>query len=259
LIKKQLIKGVTIQAVTPDLKIKTMHRFLFYFVFIIFLGTSHVVGEEKNEPSSTSDMNASANQDQSKNEQSESSKSSIYLQFNTSGLYSSLTDWKLNNRLRDGSIPSTQSFILGSEIGCVINKYVQVGVGYEFFFTTKVTTQQASGNQINSTFFYGLMKAELPLESVPDLSLFVDLDIGSVTATEVLENYQGLDFNSTGSTMGYRIMFGAQYFMIDNWSIMAGGGYLFGKVNRDGKPWPNYSLDLSGFVLRFAVNYHFPL
>ncbi len=57
-------------------------------------------------------------------------------------------------------------------------------------------------------------------------------------------------------------MLGAQYFMTDNWSIMAGGGYLFGKVNKvtvDGQTWPNYSLDLSGFLMRFAVNYHIPL
>jgi opacity protein-like surface antigen len=102
----------------------------------------------------------------------------------------------------------------------------------------------------------------MPLESVANLSLFIGIDIGSVTATEVLENYGGLDFNRAGSTTGYRVMLGAQYFLIDNWSIMAGGGYLFGKISRvtvDGQIWPNYSLDLSGFIIKFAVNYHFPL
>jgi opacity protein-like surface antigen len=102
----------------------------------------------------------------------------------------------------------------------------------------------------------------MPLESVTNLSLFIGLDIGSVTATEVLENYYGLDFNRAGSTTGYRVMLGAQYFLIDNWSIMAGGGYLLGKVNNvtvDGRIMPNYSLDLSGFTIKFAVNYHFPL
>jgi long-subunit fatty acid transport protein len=173
-----------------------------------------------------------------------------------------LTDWKNQNLQLDGTSPSTKSFIFGAECGCVINKYVQVGFGYEYFFTTKVSTQEATGDQINSTFFYGSIRAEMPLESVPDLSLFAGLDIGSITATEVLENYSGLDFNRAGLITGYRVMLGAQYFLIDSWSIMAGGGYLFGKVNKvtvDGQTWPNYSLDLSGFVLRFAVNYHFQL
>jgi opacity protein-like surface antigen len=239
-----------------------MHRFPFYLVFIIFLGTSHVVGKEKNESSSIVEMNTPAIQDQSKNEQSESSMSSIYLQFNISGLYSWLTDWKNQNLQTNGTSPSTKSIIFGGECGYIINKYVQIGFGYEYFFTTKVATQLATGDQINSTFFYGSLKAEMPLESVTNLSLFIGLDIGSVTATEVLENYGGLDFNRAGSSTGYRVMLGAQYFLIDNWSIMAGGGYLLGKVNNvtvDGRIMPNYSLDLSGFTIKFAVNYHFPL
>jgi opacity protein-like surface antigen len=239
-----------------------MNRFLFYLILVIFLGTLHVVGEEKNQPSSTGEMNALAIQDQAKIEQFESSQSSIYLQFNISGLYSWLKDWKTQNLKLDGTSPSTLSMIFGTECGWVVNKYVQVGFGYEYFFTTKVETQHAAGDQINSTFFYGSMKAELPLESVPDLSLFLSLDIGSLSVSEALENYGGLDFNRTGSTTGYRVMVGAQYFLIDDWSIIAGGGYLFGNVNTvsvNGQTWPNYSLDLSGVVLKFGVNYHIPL
>jgi opacity protein-like surface antigen len=243
-----------------------MHRFLFYLAPIILFVISYAIGEEREEqsslPSSISGMNALAIQNQLQNEQVESSRSSIYLQFNISGLYSWLTDWKNQNLQTDGTSPSTKSFIFGGECGYIINKYIQVGFGYEYFFTTKVATRLAVGDQINSTFFYGSLKAEMPLESVANLSLFIGIDIGSVTATEVLENYGGLDFNRAGSTTGYRVMLGAQYFLIDNWSIMAGGGYLFGKISRvtvDGQIWPNYSLDLSGFIIKFAVNYHFPL
>jgi hypothetical protein len=251
-------------------KIKIMRRFLFYMAPIILFGISHAVGEERNKllslPSSAEEINATTIQDQSQKEQHESSKSSLYLQLNMSGLFSLLTDWKNQNLLPDGTNPATMSTIFGAECGCVINKYVQIGVGYEFFFTTKVATQLASGDQINSTFFYGSIKVEMPLESISDLSLFTDLDIGSIKATEVLENYGGLDFNRTGSTTGYRVMLGAQYFMIDNWSIMAEAGYLFGKVNNvtangqavAGQVWPNYTLDLSGFIIKFAVNYHIP-
>jgi opacity protein-like surface antigen len=90
------------------------------------------------------------------------------------------------------------------------------------------------------------------------------MDIGSIAATEVMENYyySGRNFNRIGTTTAYRLMIGAQYYIIDNWSIMVGTGYLFSKVNKvtiDGQIWPNFSLDLSGFTLRFAVNYHFPL
>ena len=186
---------------------------------------------------------------------------------NTSGLFSLLKDWKNQNLLPDGTNPATLSTIFGAEFGYVVNKYVQLGIGYELFFTTKVTTQLASGDQINSTFFYGSIRAKMPLESVSDLSLFAGLDIGSMKVTEVLENYDGLDFDRSGSTTGYRVMLGAQYFLIDHWSIMASGGYLFGKVSKVttsgqavvSQVWPNYSLDLSGFIIRFAVNYHIPL
>ena len=240
-----------------------MHRFFFFFIPIVLFGISYAHSEKRDDPSSHCGLNASVIQDQPPTEQFESSKSSLYFQFNISGLYSSLTDWKNQYIQIGGTSPSTSSMIFGAECGWVINKYVQVGFGYEYFFTTNVSTQQVTGDQINSTFFYGSMKGEMPLESVPNLNLFADLDIGSITATEIFKNYPSYgDLNRTGSTTGYRLMIGAQYFLIDNWSIMAGGGYLFGKVNKitvDGQTWPNYSLDLSGITLRFAVNYHIPL
>lgn len=243
-----------------------MHRFLFFLAPIVLFGISYAVGQESKEQSlyalSTGDMSALTIQDQSQNKQPENSRSSIYIQFNISGLYSWLKDWK-NQDLQLGTTPSTMSMIFGAECGWIINKYFQLGFGYEYFFTTKISTQQITGDQINSTFFYGSLKAEMPLESVPDLSLFIGLDIGSVTATEVFENYPSYgDLSRTGSTTGYRVMLGTQYFLIDNWSIMAEGGYLFGKISKvtvDGQIWPNYSLDLSGLIIRFAVNYHIPL
>ena len=248
-------------------KIKTKHRFLYYLTPLIFLGTAFAEDNDPKEifvdPMHSNYISTDSIPTLSQNERPEDSKRSIYLQFNISGIYSWLKDWKTQNLQPDGTSPSTLSMIFGAECGYVMNKYVQVGFGYEYFFTTKVATQQATGDQISSTFFYGSIKGEMPLESIPDLSLFVDLDIGSISATEVLENYSSYgNLNRTGSTTGYRVMLGAQYFLIDNWSVMAGGGYLLGKVNKvtaDGQTWPNYSLDLSGFALRFAVNYHFPL
>ena len=248
-----------------------MRRSLSCLILTILLGISYSQGGEPKkisfDQSFAGTISTRVYQDQSQNGQPESSKPSLYIQGSTSGLYSLLTDWKNQNLQTDGSSPSTKSFVFGAECGFVINKYIQVGFGYEYFFTTKVATLQATGDQINSTFFYATVKVELPLESISELSLFIDLDIGSITATEVLENYGGLDFNRAGSTTGYRTMLGAQYFLIDNWSIMAGGGYLFGKVTQVnatgqaivGHVWPNYSLDLSGFMVKFAVNYHIPL
>jgi hypothetical protein len=236
-----------------------MQRFFYSFIPIILFGVSHAVGQERAErlshPSSTL-------QNQSQNEQAESSMSSLYLQFNTSGLYPSLTDWKNQLHLSDGTHPSGTNIIFGAEAGWVINTYIQAGIGYEVFFTTKVSTNEATGDQINSTFFYGSLRGSAPLEAVQDLSLFGSIDVGSLSTTEVMENYYGQNYNKTGSTTAYRLMLGAQYFMIDHWSIMAGTGYFSGNVKNvtvDGQPWPNFTLDLSGFILRFAVNYHFPL
>lgn len=78
-----------------------------------------------------------------------------------------------------------------------------------------------------------------------------------------MENYILHNYERTGRTIAYRLNIGAQYYLLDNWSIMVGAGYLFGKVDEitanNGQTWPNFALDLSGFMLRFAVNYHFPL
>jgi opacity protein-like surface antigen len=236
-----------------------MQQFLLYLIPITLFGTTYAMGEEKKlhlfYPSSTL-------QDQSPNEQIESSKGSLYLQFNTSGLYPSLTDWKNQLHLSDGTHPSGTNIVFGAEAGWIINRYIQAAIGYEFFFTTKVSTIETTGDQISSTFFYGSLRGSIPLESVQNLSLFGGIDIGSLSVTEAMENYIIQNFNKTGSTTAFRFMFGAQYFMTDNWSIMAGTGYFLGNVKNvtaEGQPWPNFTLDMSGFLLRFAVNYHFQL
>jgi hypothetical protein len=198
----------------------------------------------------------------SENEQSHSFKSSLYLQFNTSGLYPSLTDWRNQLHMPDGTHPSGTNIVFGAEAGYVINEYIQIDMGYEFFFTTKVSTVEATGDQINSTYFYGSLRGSLPLESIQNLSLIGSIDVGSLSVTEVMENYYGQNYDKTGSTTATRLMVGSQYCMTDDWSIMAGAGYFWGNVKNvtvDGKTWPNFSMDLSGVVLRFAVNYHIPL
>jgi hypothetical protein len=242
-----------------------MNRFLYYLIPLFFIGTAFAESRDPKEtsvdPAHSGKIITDSIPTLSQNGQSESSNN-LYLQFNTSGLYPSLTDWKNQFHLSDGTRPSVSCIVFGAEAGWVANRYIQVSIGYEFFFTTKVTTVEATGDQINSTFFYGSIRGCMPLESVQDLSLFGSIEVGSLSATEVMENYFGLNYNKTGSTITYRFMLGAQYFMIDNWSIMAGVGYLFGKVNNvrdDRQTLPNITLDLSGFVLRFAVNYHFPL
>jgi|WetSurMetagenome_2_1015567.scaffolds.fasta_scaffold13923_4 hypothetical protein len=235
-----------------------MNRFLCFVIPIFLIGTTFAENHDSRKSSADSIIT------RAQNEQEGSSRSSLYIQFNTSGLLSSLTDWKNQLHLPDETHPSSNCFVLGAEGGWVINQHFQIGIGYEFFFTTKVSTIESSGDQVNSTFFYGSLKASTALESIPELYLFSALDIGSMKATEVIENYyySGRNFNRIGSTTAYRLTIGAQYYLIDNWSIMAGTGYLIGKTSNvtvDGQPWPNFSLDLSGFTFRFAVNYHFPL
>jgi hypothetical protein len=246
-----------------------MNRFLYYLIPLFFVGIVSAKNSNQKEtsidPAYSDSITAGSTTSLPQSEQTEISRSSLYLQFNTSGLFSSLTDWKNQFYLSDGSNPSSSyCFALGTEGGWIINNYFQIGFGYEFFFTTKVSTINIPGDQINCTFFYGSVKANMPIESIPELYLFSGIDIGSLSVTEVVENYylSGRSFDKVGKTLAYRLMIGAQYFLIDNWSIMAGTGYLFGNVNKvtvDGQPWPNFSLNLSGFALRFAVNYHLPL
>jgi hypothetical protein len=192
----------------------------------------------------------------------EISRSSIYIQFSTSALFASLTNWKNNLHISDGTHPSSNCMIFGAESGCVINRYFQVGIGYEFFFTTKVTTLETSGDQIGGTFFYGSLRAGTVLESLPDLFLFGSLDIGSLSATETMENYIVQNYERTGTTTAYRFMAGTQYYASENWSLTAGAGYFSGnvsKVTAYGQTIPNFTLNFSGIVLRAAVNYHIPL
>jgi hypothetical protein len=243
-----------------------MNRFLFYLLLFFIMGSATAEGSGSKKistlPTPSDNFSTHSSAAVSQNEQYDSSASSVYLQFNTSGLYPRLTDWKNQLHLSDGTHPSGTNIVFGAEAGCVISRYIQVAMGYEFFFTTKVSTVETTGDQINSTYFYGSIRGSFPLESVQGLSLFGSVDAGTLSATEVIENYYGQNFNRTGSTTAYRFIAGAQYFMTENWSIMAGAGYLIGKINTvkvEGQTWPNFSLDLSGFVLRFAVNYHIPL
>jgi hypothetical protein len=246
-----------------------MNWLFYYFLLFIVIGITSAASKSLQESPVDSvpsgDLSNRSPVLLSQNEQEEISKSNLYLQFNTSELFPLLRDWKNQLHLSDGSHPSTNCMIFGFEGGCVLNKYLQAGLGYEFFFTTKVATMEASGDQINSTFFYGTFRAGTPLESIPELYLFSSIDIGSLSSTEVMENYYGLNYNKIGTTTAYRFNIGAQYFLLDTWSVMAGTGYLFGKVNNvtvNGQSWPpqpNFALDFTGILFRFAVNYHIPL
>jgi hypothetical protein len=198
-----------------------MNRFLYYFIPLFFIGTVFAENRDPKETSVDSAHSGKIITDSiptlSQSGQEGSSKSSLYLQFNTSGLFSSLTDWKIQLHLSDGTHPSSNCIVFGAEGGCVINNYFQIGIGYEFFFTTKVSTIETSGDQVNSTFFYGSLRAGTVLESIPELYLFGGMDIGSITTTEVIENYyySGRNFNRIGTTTAYRLMIGAQYYIIE--------------------------------------------
>ncbi len=250
-----------------DDRVAAINRFLVFFIFLFSAKIVFAENRDVKEISviiSHSDGRITDTTELSQNKQEGNSKNSLYLQFNTSGLFSSLSDWKSQLHMPDGTHPSSSCIVFGAEGGWVINEFFQIGVGLEFFFTTKVAANETAGDQVNSTFFYGTIKASTPLESIPEFYLFASLDIGSIKATEALENYyySGRSFDRTGKTNAYRLTIGAQYYLIDNWSIMAGAGYLFGKVKTvtvDDQTWPDFSLDLSGFLIRFAVDYHFML
>jgi hypothetical protein len=135
-----------------------MKRFLYYLIPFFLLGTAFAENHDLKETSFQTTHSGIYIADSittlSLNEQSESSKSSLYLQFNTSGLFSSLTDWKIQLHLSDRTHPSSNCFVFGAEGGCVIDEYFQIGIGYEFFFTTKVSTIETPGDQVNCTFLY---------------------------------------------------------------------------------------------------------
>jgi hypothetical protein len=186
---------------------------------------------------------------------------SIYIQFNVSTLYANLGDWQLPLHKPDGTHPSSNCTVFGGEAGWVINRYFQVGIGYEFFFTSKANTIEVAGDQISGTFLYGSLKIGFIPKSIQKLYLFGSLDVGSLSATESMDNYIVLNFERGGKTTAFRFMTGAQYYASENWSIAAGIGYLSGnirEVKAFGTTLSNISFNLSGLVLRASVNYHIP-
>jgi hypothetical protein len=190
---------------------------------------------------------------------------SIYIQLNANALFASLKDWKNRLYLSDGTHPSSICTVFGGELGAVINDHVQIGTGCELFFTPSVNAVAPSPNltdQITGSFFYGSLRiGSFPaLESTNGLFLFVGGDVGTLHATESLENYYTPNSEITGSTFAYRLKGGAQYYPLDNWSIAVEAGYLAAKItNVTNQPSADYALNFSGFEFRFAVNYHIPL
>lgn len=145
--------SVAVSTTPNENKIKIMRRILFFFITALIFETSYSQeGKPKDYPSG-----------QLQDKQTVRLKGSIYLQFNTSALFSSLTAWKNQLHMPDGTHPSSNFMIFGGEGGYIINRYIQAGIGYEFLFTSKVSTIETSGDQITSTFFYGSLKVVLIL------------------------------------------------------------------------------------------------
>ncbi len=187
---------------------------------------------------------------------------SIYIQLDASVLFASLKDWKNQLYLSDGTHPSSICTVFGGELGGVIDNHFQIGIGYEAFFSPSVDAVSPSPNlidQITGSFFYGTLKAGSPFESTPELRIYGALDVGTIKATESLENYGGFNFERSGNTLAYRLKAGVQYYTSDSWSLNIEAGYLVGKITKvSGSIIGPYSLDLSGIELHFGVNYHIP-
>lgn len=243
-----------------------MNRILILLLPCFIIGTA--AAKENNLKKTSDELNSDETCgqyvfDPSQDNQIKKQKRSIFIQLNASALFASMSDWKNQLYLSDGTHPSSISMVFGGEIGCVINSYFEIGAGYELFFTPSANAVAPSPNlndQVTGNFFYGSLRAGSFLESIPELYLFGGADVGTLSATESLQNYYGFNFERTGKTMAYRLKTGAQYYTSDNWSVTVEAGYLLGKVtNVSAQPISNYALNFSGIELRFAVNYHIPL
>lgn len=241
-----------------------MTRFAFFVLWLIF-GTAFAQESRRGEdyagaiplrdPSYFSD-------DSRSDVKPERQRRSIFIQLNANALFASLNDWKNQLVLSDGTHPSSICTVFGVELGSVINNYIQIGIGTELFFSPSVDAVAPSPNlvdQITGSFFYGSLRAGSFLESTPELYIFGGADVGTLKATESLENYYAPNSERTGSAFAYRLKGGAQYYLLDNWSIAVEAGYLVGNINNvTNQPNPHFALNLSGIELRFAVNYHIP-
>jgi opacity protein-like surface antigen len=192
-------------------------------------------------------------------------KTNVFIRLHLAAHYASLEKWTRQFTISNGEGSPANGLMYGGEFGYVINELLQIGAGYEAFTSRKVQITNASPSfttVASYSFLYASVRAGGFLSSTPQLNLYGALDLGSLKGTETEELSTGINFEGDGTTVGFRIKAGAEYYFSGNWSTTCEFGYLSGKVEKIsvlGQTVPNYDLDFSGLSLIVAFSYHIPL
>ena len=188
----------------------------------------------------------------------------IYLGLNLGSQYSSLDSWKEQFYFENDKISATTGFQLGGEIGIIINKYLELGIGYQRFLfpTVKVTlTLPNFEDRVSASFYYGSLKIGHYLEKIPDLRIYCGIDLGYLNGIEKIHGLEGMDLEASGKIFAQRFKIGSAYFH-GNFALFFEIGYLLAKVSELdflGKEVPDYDLDISGLSLITGLKFYFPI
>ena len=191
-------------------------------------------------------------------------KENIYLSSSMSVHIASLQDWRKQFPGISETALSTLGFNNGLELGDVLSRMVRISVMYESFKFRKVNIAypESFKDQVLATFLSGGIKIGFSPRTLPALYIYGGGDLGSLKGTEKIEDYEGYDYECSGSTLGFRLKIGADYFISDNYSISVEIGSLSAKVTNLkllGQTIPNYTLDFSGFSILVGTTVHFPV
>ncbi|MGH7597398.1 MAG: outer membrane protein [bacterium] len=155
-------------------------------------------------------------------------KPNVYLGLHLGTHYAFLTDWKRQFSPQ----PSTRGLDLGGELGYMLNRFISLGAGYEYFLFQKVKVSSPNAeDRVSSSFFFANMRLSINPRSTPALFIYGKADVGALKGKEKISGLQGLTLEASGNVFAYRLKIGADYFTSGNISHFIELGYLAAKVD----------------------------
>ena len=199
-------------------------------------------------------------EDQIKFDNNESGKY-LYLKLPILGLLnSSLNDWKGQFVTETGMHPDPKGYPIGGEIGFSISRFLNLGIGYEYFFHPQITLiDNSTANSGEDLVSYSFPHASVKFNIIQrtNFDMYFDGNFGLLQAREKLSNPQDVTIYQAGETFAGRIKMGLAFPFSDNINGFIEIGYLSAKikdVKTDGQIVPEYSLDFSGIHLSGGLN-----
>ncbi|MBN1349534.1 hypothetical protein JXJ21_09005 [candidate division KSB1 bacterium] len=191
------------------------------------------------------------------------SNSFIYLKLPSIGLLNaSLNDWKDRFASKTGKHPDTYGYPISGGIGIKLNRYMNIGLGYEYFFRPPIRlidnpVTDKGEDTLSYLFPHASIKFCLIRKSY--LGIYLNGELGLIQAKEELKNPQSISEYFTGENFAARMKIGFSFPLLNKIDGYIETGYQSAKVmdiNSRDEHVANYSLDFSGIILSCGLGYH---